>query len=334
MTIGAAVSLSGARDTLRNLALILAGLSSAAWTLALLVGGRICRRALRPVSEMADAARAIAGHQFDERLPAPDSGDELQDLGSAFNDLLDRLRESHERQRRFTGDASHQLRTPLTAMQGQVDLALRQERSGDEYRRVLSLVQRRTRHLRQIVEALLFLARPDAESRRPDLEVVDLAAWLPDHLASRLDGARSADIRLMADSGIPILVEAQPALLGELVDNLLDNAAKYGHPGSSIVVRLDVDGSSVSLSVEDRGPGLDPSEIPRLFEPFYRSDSARSRDAAGLGLGLPVAARLAGLFGGSIGVESTVGLGSTFTIRLPAAPPSESSRTTPDPPAA
>ena len=140
----AATSLDGVRATLRNLALTLAGLSLAVWTLALVTGRRLCRIALRPLTEMADAAHAIGGDEPGRRLPAPATDDELGELGRSFNALLDRLGESLERQQRFTGDASHQLGTPLTALQGQVDLALRQDRSPEEYRRVLALVRSKT----------------------------------------------------------------------------------------------------------------------------------------------------------------------------------------------
>ncbi|MEJ7640546.1 MAG: sensor histidine kinase [Singulisphaera sp.] len=108
-----------------------------------------------------------------------------------------------------------------------------------------------------------------------------------------------------------------PTLLGELLDNLLDNAGKYGDPGTPIFVRLGRGGQGVSLSVEDRGAGVAEAEIPHLFDPFYRTDAARGQGTAGLGLGLSVASRLAGLFGGKIRVESTPGLGSSFTIHLP-----------------
>ena len=317
LSIGAAVSLSGVREALGNLGMLLVALSAGTWLLALFIGGRLSRRALRPVAEMAEAARSIGGDEAGRRLPQPRSGDELEDLGRAFNGLLDRLHESHERQRRFTGDASHQLRTPLTAMQGQVDLALRQGRPVEEYRRVLSLVQRKTRHLRQIVEALLFLARADAEAQRPALEVLVLDDWAPAHLRSRPEGPGGADVRLVVEPGGPHRVRAQPTLLGELLDNLLDNAGKYGDPGTPIFVRLGRGEQGVSLSVEDHGAGVAEADIPHLFDPFFRTDAARRQGTAGLGLGLSVASRLAGLFGGKIRVESTPGIGSIFAIHLP-----------------
>ena len=172
------VSLDGVYETLNRLALVLAGLSLGLWLAMLALGGRLCRRALRPVSAMADAAHEIGGEHPDRRLPLPATGDELDDLGRSFNALLDRLQESFERQRRFTGDASHQLRTPLTTMLGNVDLALKQRRTPEEYERTLALVQRKARQMRGMIEALLFLARADAESLHPELGPLDLASWL------------------------------------------------------------------------------------------------------------------------------------------------------------
>ncbi len=320
LTLDAAVSLEGVQQTLRNLAIVLSCLSLAVWTLALICGQRLCRRALRPLSAMAQAAHAIGGDAIEERLPVPHTGDELQELGQSINSLLGRLQESFERQRRFTGDASHQLRTPLTAILGQVDLALRQPRDVAEYQRVLQVVARQTRHLRQIVESLLFLARADNEMLAPLLEVINLAAWLRDHLTSWQETGRGCDLRLECGAAEePLPVRVQPALLAELVNNLLDNAARYSEPGTPIVVRLEHDGGDVLLRVEDRGIGIAADELALLFEPFYRSPAARRRGAPGLGLGLAVAGRLARSFGGAIGVSSEAGKGSCFSLRLPLA---------------
>jgi signal transduction histidine kinase len=317
LLIETAVSLSGVRESLANLGAVLVTLSAGTWLLALFLGGRLSQRALRPVAAMAEVAHSIGADEIDRRLPQPHSRDELEDLGRAFNGLLDRLHEAHERERRFTDDASHQLRTPLTAMQGQIDLALRQERSADEYRKALSLVQRKTRHLRQIVEGLLFLARASAEAERPALELLDLADWLPGHLAARAEGSSASNVKPRVEPDGAYRVRAQPTLLGELLDNLLDNASKYADAGQPIYVRLGRGEHGVALSVEDRGPGIAEHEIPRLFEPFYRTDAARKRGQAGVGLGLAVASRLADLFGATIRVTSTPGVGSVFTVDFP-----------------
>jgi signal transduction histidine kinase len=310
------VSLDGVYETLNRLALVLAGLSLGLWLAMLALGGRLCRRALRPVSAMADAAHEIGGEHPDRRLPLPATGDELDDLGRSFNALLDRLQESFERQRRFTDDASHQLRTPLTTMLGNVDLALKQLRSPEEYERTLALVQRKARQMRGMIEALLFLARADAESLHPELGPLDTASWLGEFLGSRQDSRRGSDIRLEIDHGGPTVVRAHPSLLGDLLENLLENAAKYSEPGTPIVVRLSRDATSTSITVTDRGIGVEESDLPHLFEPFYRSLSARGWATSGVGLGLSIARRLAQALGADIEARSRTGEGSSFTVRF------------------
>ena len=287
--------------------------------LALVCGRRLCRHVLGPVTTMARAAQAIRGDRLAFRLPISPTHDELEELGRSINTLLDRLQEAFERQRRFTGDASHQLRTPLTAILGQVEVALRQERDAAEYQRVLRIVERKTKHLRQIVESLLFLARADNEMLIPLFESIDLVPWLSEYLRSWEETPRGQDLRLeyRVDSPVPVLV--QPALLAELLNNLVENAAHYSEPGSPIEVTLERDGDSALLGVEDQGIGIAADEIGLLFEPFYRSATTRGRGTSGLGLGLAVADRLARAFKGTIQVSSQPGSGSRFTLRLPLA---------------
>jgi two-component system, OmpR family, sensor kinase len=316
LILSAGTSLDGVRTNLRNLAMTLAGLSLAVWTLALITGRRLCRLALRPLTEMADAAHAIGGDEPGRRLPAPATDDELGELGRSFNALLDRLGESLERQQRFTGDASHQLGTPLTAIQGHVDLALRLDRSPEEYRRVLTLVRSKTRHLRQIVDGLMFLSRADAEARRPALERVSLDAWLRDHIAAWPDPRRS-DIVYESDGPEDCHACVHPPLLGELLNNLLDNAAKYSPTHTPIRVRLSHQDDEVAFSVSDAGPGIDQADLPSIFDPFFRTETARIRGSHGLGLGLSVAARIAAVFGGRITASSIPGQGATFSVNLP-----------------
>jgi signal transduction histidine kinase len=318
LIVTAAVPLEPVAAALRALAGILAGVSLIIWLVAGIAGRALCRRALRPVTRMAQAARTM-GADPARRLPTGDSKDELTDLGQAFNGLLDRLYESYERQRRFTGDASHQLRTPLTAMLGQVEVALRRDRTPEEYRQVMNSVRRQAEHLRGVVEMLLFLARADAEARLPHLERIDLVPWLAGHLASWSGHARAADLRLGSSPGVPLPVDAQTPLLGQLVDVLLENACKYSPTGSPITIRVWRESAAVCLAVEDRGHGIAAEDLPHVFEPFFRSAETRRRGLGGVGLGLAIAERIATALSGSIHVISTPGVGSCFTLRLPAA---------------
>jgi signal transduction histidine kinase len=217
------------------------------------------------------------------------------------------------------------MRTPLAALLGQIEVALRRNRSPEEYRRVLSAVQTQAGHLRQIMEMLLFLARADAEAKLPGLQTVDLEPWLGEHLQAWSGHPRSADLRLEAEpttdmaSDHRFAVEAQPPPLGQLVDNLLDNACKYSEPGTPISLGLRVEKGDVCLEVKDRGCGIAPEDLPHVFDAFYRSSQARRLGVDGVGLGLAVAQRIAVAFDGTITVQSEPGMGSSFTLRLPEA---------------
>ena len=274
------------------------------------------------MSRMAKAAKAMTPADLGQRLPAPGSGDELDDLGGAFNDLLDRLNEAfirlneaYERQSRFAGDASHQLRTPIAALLGQVQVALRRDRSTDEYKRFLGRVESEGMRLRQVIESLLFLAQPGGAQLEP--AVINLREWVPDHLRRWAVHGRAADLHAEMVGDDSLFVQVQPALLGQIVDNLLENACKYTQPGTAITVRAWRENGTVAVGVEDRGSGLNTAELPRVFEPFFRGDSARRDGQPGVGLGLAVARRIAASSGGTLDVESSIGAGCLFVLRLP-----------------
>ncbi len=308
--------------TLTRLGVTLAMLSTGIWAVAAVVGRRLCLRALSPLTRMARAATGMTETDLGHRLPSPGTHDELDELGRAFNDLLDRLHvaflhihEAHDQQQRFAGDASHQLRTPLAALLGQVQVALRRDRTSEEYRRVLERVRDEGTRLRQIVESLLMLARPEAGQSEP--EVVDLTHWLPDHLGRWSEHARAGDFAVEVANESPLVVRIHSPLLAQLVDNLLENACKYSAPATPITVRARREGESIAISVEDRGSGLSAEDASRVFEPFFRGDQIRRDGHAGVGLGLAVAHRIAATFGGTLEVRSEPGAGSLFILHLP-----------------
>ena len=146
---------------------------------------------------------------------------------------------------------------------------------------------------------------------------MDLRSWLEEFLGSRHDACRGSDMRSEIGPGGQFLVRGHPSLLGDLLENLLENASKYSEPGTPIVVRLARDDEATSITVSDRGIGIDVADLPHLFEPFYRSQAARGRAAAGVGLGLSIALRLARSLGATIEARIQPGGGSSFTIRFP-----------------
>ncbi|APW58662.1 sensor histidine kinase [Paludisphaera borealis] len=305
---------------IRWLAAILPLISVGLWTLAAVIGRHFARRALAPLMLMAESAGSMP---FDDgRLPSPGTRDELEEFARSFNGLLDRLYVALERQKQFTGQASHQLRTPLAALIAAIEVARRRRRTVDEHERVLDRLHDDAGRLWRVIEALLFLARADAEAELPNLERMDLAAWASDHLRAWSGHDRAADLRFEGCDGDPPWTRAHQPLIGQLLDNLLENACKYSEPGTPIVVRAWSEPDAVALSVEDRGGGIPNGELPRIFEPFYRAESARRLGHAGVGLGLAVAHRIAEAHGGAIAVESEPGRGSRFLLRLPRVPAS------------
>lgn len=322
ITVG--IPLGPVQSSLRELSFSLAGLSLVVLVTALLVGRAVCRWALRPVARMAREAHEMDAGVLDRRLPAPSTGDELEELGQAFNGLLARVQEAFERQRGFTAEASHQLRTPLTALLGQVEVALRRERPPEEYRRVLAAAQQQGDRLRRIVDGLLFLARADAEAGLPERERLDLRQWVGGHVGANWSRhPRASDIVTKPDGERPAWVNVHPVLLGELVNVLLDNACKYSPAGSPITIRVESSSRGVELTVEDQGCGIGEHDRERLFKPFVRSETARRRGVEGFGLGLAVAKRIADAHQGTLTVASQVGQGSRITLLLAMADPPE-----------
>ena len=314
LTLTACAPLEPMGATLGALAWSLAGTGGATWLLAALLCRRVSRRALAPLTRMVESAQGLDAADPGWSLAVAGTGDELDDLGHAFNDLLARLHAASERHRRFAGDASHQLRTPLTVLIGQIEVALRRERSGEEYRRALRSALGGAAQLGQVVEALLFLGRAEGDAAPPEGAPLDLGAWAAGHVAARPGPPRVRHV----GCGPPPWVVGHPPLLGQLLDNLLDNAAKHGRPGGEVLVETAEDGPSALLAVQDEGPGVAPEDLDRVFEPFYRSAAARRGGTPGVGLGLAIVRRIAVASGGSVAVRSRPGLGCRVEVRLPA----------------
>jgi heavy metal sensor kinase len=310
------------QETLNMLLYSVVGGSLAVWLLAAAAGRWLSRRALAPLTRMANAVRGITEHDLGERLPASGPHDELDELAVSFNGLMTRLQESFERQKRFTGEASHQLRTPLSVMLGQMEVALRRDRLADDYRHALQTAHAQAERLRGIVEALLFLSRADAEAGAPKPEPLELSCWLQEHLRVFEGTPRYEALRVDLNCSGPCWVSAQRVLLEQSIDNLVDNACKYSPPGTKVLLSLDADGSEARLAIKDLGCGISQEDQAHVFEPFFRSAEARRLGIGGLGLGLAVTARIVSALGGRVDVVSQPGKGSEFTVHLKLLPSS------------
>lgn len=289
------------------------------WLLAAAAGHWFCRRALQPVAEMSRQARSMTGANFDFRLPVSKTRDELSDLAVAFNVLLDHQLRAFEQQRRFTGNAAHELRTPLTVLLGQMDVALRRQRTPEEYAATLGLLRDQTSQLQTIVESLLFLARAEEDAIPPGSETFLLMEWLSEYMRRWNTHPRSDDISVAIGTPEASRIKASKALLDRLLDNLIENALKYSPPGSSVQVITSNGEAAVLVEVQDAGQGIAEEDRTAIFLPFVRSQSARAAGISGTGLGLAIAARIASACNGELKCVSEVGRGSRFTLTLPLA---------------
>lgn len=287
--------------------------------LACVGGYLLAGRALAPVGRMAARARTITADRLAERLPVDNPDDELGQLGTVFNDTLARLERSFETLRRFTADAAHELRTPLTALKSVGEVGLRDSENEAACREVVGSMLEEADRLARLVDTLLVLTR--ADSHRVDLhrERLDLAAFAREIVAllEVLAEERSQSITIEGEQDVFALVD--PLVVRQALINVLDNAIKYSPRDARIRVVVSRAGAEARLEVIDRGPGISAEHRDRVFERFYRVDKARSRETGGIGLGLSIARWAVEANGGTIELESEVGEGSCFRIRLPLA---------------
>jgi heavy metal sensor kinase len=286
--------------------------------LAAALGGYwLATRSLRPLQVMAEQARSITSRNLSRRLEIGPSSEELEALVRAFNELLARLDSSFDLMRRFIADASHEMRTPVSVIRGEADVALDRERSPEEYRDSLAIVHDESKRLSRLVDDLLNLARADAGHnvlRIGNLYCNDLLAECC-RSVQQLAAAKNIALEWRSDSDVEY--RGDEALLRRMLLNLLDNAIRYTAPGGKIAVSLERTDNSFAIRVADTGIGIAPEAAPHVFERFYRGDEARSREAGGFGLGLSIVKWIAESHRGSVELTSAPGAGAIFTVRLP-----------------
>ena len=318
--IRAATSEDSLRDALFGLFSIMAlGLPIAVGTTAF-GGYQLARRALRPVDRMADSTRKITAERLGERLEIENPGDEIGRFGSMINDMFARLEASFDQTRRFTADASHELRTPLTAIRTVGEVGLRESRDLNDYRDVIGSMLEETDQMTRLVEALLMLSRADAGQIAISLELVDLSE-LARRVATHLEvlaEEKQQSIVVVAPESVEAHVD--PVVLRLALVNLVDNAVRHSPIGARITVRIWSSPADAVIEVEDNGPGIPAAHLSRLFDRFYRVDSARTRQGGGVGLGLAISQWAVRVQAGDIEVLSEEGAGSVFRIRLPRPP--------------
>jgi heavy metal sensor kinase len=290
--------------------------------LASFLGYWLGGRALAPVNRIIQSAEGIGVLNLSRRLEVPRAKDELRRLTETLNAMLDRIESSVKRITRFTADASHDLRTPLSLIRTNAELALRRRRSEDDYRESLTRILLISEETTQLIEGLLTLARADAGAAQLKCQSLDLRPILLKvaHQARFLASAKGLSFtEHFSAETLPML--ADPAAIERLLLSLLDNAVKYTPIGGRVTVRASSPRGSAIIEIEDTGMGIAESDLPHIFERFFRADQARSREIRGSGLGLSIARWITEAHHGSIEVTSHLGKGSCFRIRLPLTAP-------------
>ena len=287
--------------------------------LAALSGWLLARRALRPVSQTADAVRRIGDRNLHERLPEPGTRDEIDQLIKVFNELLARLDRAFDLQRRFTSDASHEIGTPLTVLKGNTEVALLERHSAEDYEAILRSNLEEIERLSKLISNLLLLARSDAGEPQITRDIVSLNAQVAAVCARVSPLAQERKIEFDATVSAPAFIEGDPVALQQILFNLISNALRYTPTGGRVWINVArASDNQAKVEVSDSGLGIPQDELPRIFDRFYRGKNVRTREPSGSGLGLAICQTLAAAHGGRIDVESQLGRGSRFTLILPA----------------
>ena len=316
-----AAPLAPVTEPLERLRWLLLTGGAGAVVVAAAVGQLLAYIALSPIDRITQTARAIGAGARGRRIHLGGPDDEVRRLGQAFDEMLDRIDETLERERRFTADAAHELRTPLTILKGELEVALRRERTPVAYREVLASMSQEVDRLVRLAEDLLTLARADAGGlslQRAAVPLDAVARWAEEQFAGV---ARRKGVVLEAHGAGPLTVLGDLDRLRQLLTNLVINAITYTPSEGRVHLAWDREAPFARIIVGDTGCGIEPEDLPHLFQRFYRADRARARSAGGSGLGLPIAEWIVKAHGGRIEVDSFPGRGTTVTVWLPLADP-------------
>ena len=282
-----------------------------------LLGWFVARRGLSPVRTIARVAAGISANRLRNRLPLDEVPTELRDLAGSFNDMLARLDDSFRRLSEYSADLAHELRTPISSLTTQTQVALSRARTADEYREILYANLEEYERLTRMISDMLFIAKADNKLITPNREQVSLGAEI-DKIIDFYQALAEEKLVTISRTGEGSIM-GDRLMLRRALGNLLSNAVRHVPDGGKIVISVDSAGASgTTIAVENSGKDIPPEHLPRLFDRFYRADSSRLRNGDGTGLGLAIAKSIVVAHGGQLGVTSTGGL-TRFGVTLPSA---------------
>ena len=318
--IQVAGSLDDASAALRSARLLFLTSCAAILVAVGLTGALLAWAILRPIDRIVSRARLMGASALAERLPHPGGRDEMARLVETLNEMLGRIEQVFEAQRRFTADASHELRSPLSRLRAELEVTLRRPRNRAEYEETLRSCLGEVERLSHLTEELLTLARLDAgETRELPAGPVPLAPILEEVVTRMAPDALRRDVKILLDVPAGLTIRVAPATAALVVANVLDNAVKVSPRGGQVRIRAVTEDGSAVVAVSDSGPGVTEEEIPHLFERFYRGSAARRSEVPGTGLGLAICRILIEAQGGGVSVNRGPGGGAIVRVRLPLA---------------
>ncbi|ABR47701.1 integral membrane sensor signal transduction histidine kinase [Alkaliphilus metalliredigens QYMF] len=301
------------------LALVLLGIDIFLLLTVLISGARSSKKIVKPIEVMTKAVENITINEINTRLSVSGSQDELKDLARTFNSMLDRIQQSYEQQNQFVSDASHELRTPISVIQGYADLLVRWGKKDEKIlEESLTAIKEESENMKDLVEKLLFLARGDKNTQKVEKKDFYLNELIDDVVKETrmIDG--SHQIINLKNEGI--LMNADPRLIKESLRIFIDNCIKYTPSGGSIKIESILKKNEVEISIEDTGIGISKEDLPNIFNRFYRADKSRTKGidgTGGTGLGLAIASWIIQRHNGRIKVESQIDVGTKVVINLP-----------------
>lgn len=285
--------------------------------LAAVGGYLIARRSLRPIRKNSQTAEE-SGNSGDlsKRIVMEENGDELHRLAGTFNRMFDHLESNFEAEKQFTSDAAHELRTPVTTLLAQCEYAFENASGEDELYEVIGNIQKQGYRMSRLIESLLYFTRLEQRTEAPTFETIDLSTLITS-VCHEQQELPEKDIQLMTDVQPGVGIKADPTLITRMTENLIRNAYRYGKENGTIKVMLAEADRKIVLSVSDDGIGIAQEELPKIWNRLYRADKSRTySEGSGLGLGLAMVKQIARLHNGEVSVESELGKGSVFTVRL------------------
>ncbi len=279
------------------------------------LASKMLDKILHPVHDLTKATKDISITKFTKKIPLPKEDDEIKALVISFNEMIERLKDGANRLDRFNADVSHELKTPLTVIQGEIEITLRKLREPKEYIQSLQTIQKQSFVIEQIVKQLLFLTKYSKENIKESFEKVSLDTMLISCVDKFQTQLKTKNIKLHIIKIDPLTLEANPVLIKSIFVNLIDNAIKYTPENKNITISLYKD-SKIHFIIKDEGIGIPPKQLQKITDRFYRVDQSRNKKIQGFGLGLSIVKNSVAMHGGSLEIESKEGAGSVFRVVL------------------